>query len=182
MKKDINWYANFFSIVAGIIVILTFIDFPNILRIPNHLKSPTIEKAMNVSDSLNMSAFDAIDYLSLNDYEKIDYHTICYNRKGKSSYLECAFDSFYHEIPSAWDLYIKDNVFSLYDITVNITTIDEANTIVTQNGWFLSNPRKLFNHSSTDTVKYKKHENPKTVVFKTDKGVIKEIHILYHSP
>lgn len=180
--KDINWYANFFSIVAGMIVILTFIDFPNILQLPSLLKSPKIEKAMNVSGSLNMSALDAIDYLALNDYEKIDYSTICYNRKGKSSYLECGFDSFFHEIPCAWNLYIKDNVFSLYGITVNITTIDEANKIVTQNGWFLSNPQKLFNYSSTDTLKYKKYESSRTIVFKTDKGVVKEICILYHSP
>ncbi len=180
MKKKILIIAAIITGIVNILQILDFIDIPSIIRWLN--KGVNSEKAIDVADCLNMSVNETIDFLKFDITEKKDYWSICFKQKNKPSYIECGYDSFYHDIPSAWNLYVKDNMFSLYDIIVDITKIEEANRIISKKGWVLKDSEKVFNYASKDTVKYISFENPQTVVFKTEEGIVKEIQILYHSP
>ena len=179
MKKNIFWYATRLTIIGGIIAIVKFVDLPNMFSILNIFEDVKIEKSIDVSIALDMSAHDAVDYLELDAVDK-DYWSIRYYRSKLPSYLECDFNSYYKDIPSAWDFYIKDNAFSLYDIVPNITSLEEANEIITQEGWCLKGPDiNSFDDATIDSVEYEAGFNKsKTVVFIIDSCIVKEIQIL----
>lgn len=173
-KKDISWYAALFTVIAGIYAVISFFGIPTLTKLLN------IDEAIDVSRSLDMTAYDAINYLKFDKY-RTGEERLYYTREGGVSYLECDYDYIENRIPSCWNMFIMDDDYSLYGIIVNKTTIEETNKIMTQKGWYIEDSdMNLYNDPSKDVVEYMMGtELSKFINFKLDKGIVTEIQIYY---
>lgn len=98
-KKDIFWHAAFWEIVAGVTAIIgALLWFYHL----GFLHAPDFPKAYNtidVSECINMSAYDAKQFLDFDDYSEGDGVNYFF-RTGKDSLFECEDEYFNHNIPS----------------------------------------------------------------------------------
>lgn len=139
-----------------------------------------IGKTMDVAKSLNMTAYDAINYFKFEKYREGE-EKICFAREGSTSYLECDLDYCDNRIPACWNMFIKDEYFSLYGITVKETTIDEVDKLMTKKGWYIEDSDvNNYNDPSKNIVEYMKGEElSKFINFEIDEGIVTEIQIYY---
>ena len=176
-RINLSLINSLLNIVLGIIIIFNSFSILGIFELPEF---PKISKPIDVSQILTMSADEADQFLGFDDYSE-GLEMTYYVRRGGNSCFEFDEENDASQIPSYWNLYIKDNAFSLYGIIVDKTTITMANKILTQKGWIVNETKdNYFRDSSIPTVEYLPTFGiEKKIFFKIRDDKVEEIQLLY---